>query len=48
MIETGQETENLYKKVNKRAVNVIENKGPIWKTRRQSENLYENKHTYSS
>jgi len=29
--------------LNDRRGNVIENKGPLWKTRRQSLNIYENK-----
>jgi hypothetical protein len=31
--------------LNERRVNVIENKGPLWKTGRESGNVYENKAT---
>ena len=33
------------RKMNERRTNVIENKAPLWKTRRRSRNVYENKGT---
>ncbi|MGA9057190.1 MAG: hypothetical protein WB763_11830 [Terriglobia bacterium] len=42
----GKEETSVTSKNDERRGNVIENKGPLWKTRRQSGNVVENKHSY--
>ena len=42
---TGKRKRSNFKKMDERCANVIENKGPLWKTSRKSGNVYENKST---